>query len=329
MSNETKTLPVALKVKKRQNAFVILVKRLFKEKPLGSIGFIIIMLLIFTAIFADFISPQKPVGTRVAYNVTHLSDRLKGPSAQYWLGTDTLGRDVMTRVIFGARLSILVSFSATAIATILSTIIGISCAYFGGPYDLFMQRFVDAWNCFPMLVVLLTLLAVVGPGLIQMILILGISSGIGGARGPRGLVFMIKNNLYVYASQAVGATSGRIMWKHLFPNISPMIIIGFTAGIGGMVMAEASLSYLGYGLPPPNPSWGTMINQSVSVITNQPWLVIAPGIALSLVVFGINVFGDALRDLLDPRMRGGLGGFGKFSEKKSEKLKKQVMNESH
>jgi len=286
--------------------------RLVKEKPLGMVGLVLVGGLFFTGIFADLAWLGMPdVGLAPeGYNVMHMIDRLSPPCAEYPLGTDHLGRDMLSRVIHGARLSMIVGVVATLMSTSMATAIGMMCAYFGGKFDLIVQRFVDAWICFPFLVILITMMAIVGPGLAQILLVLGIAGGIGTSRFQRSLVFAIKENEYVHASEALGAGRARIILRHLLPNIMPTVIVIFTIGMGVTILTEASLSFLGLGLPPPYPSWGGMISgEGASHMLRAPWLALWPGLALTLAVFGINVLGDAMRDLLDPRLRGGVGTY--------------------
>jgi len=309
---ETTAAPTAktASMPKHRGQWGTLLRRLFREKPLGTIGLVIVVILALTGIFANFLAPQKAVGASPGYNILHLADRLTPPSAKYPLGTDHLGRDVLSRIIYGARLSMIVGLVATAINTVISSGIGITSAVFGGKFDLLVQRIVDAWVCFPTLIVLITLMAIIGPGLIQLLLVLGINGGVGGIRFARSLGYAIKENQYIHASSAIGARRGRVIFHHVLPNVMPMLIVLFTMGVGGNIMAEASLSFLGLGLPPPYPSWGSMI--SAEGRANQlraPWLAFWPGLALTLAIFGINMLGDALRDLLDPRLRGGLGSY--------------------
>jgi len=279
--------------------------------------------VLFRSVFANYIAPEKNTADSPGYNIVHLTDRLQPPSAKHPLGTDQLGRDILSRVIYGARLSMIVGVVATLLHSIISTGIGMACAYFGGWFDLIVQRFVDAWICFPSIVILITLMSIIGPGLVQILLVLGISGGLASARFKRSLVFAIKENQYVQASRAIGAKSGRVMIRHLFPNILPMVIVMFTTGMGGMIMAEASLSFLGFGLPPPYPSWGGMISgEGRAYLLSAPWMALWPGVALSLTIFGINMFGDALRDLLDPRLRGGLGS---YRLGKAEKVRRKLL----
>lgn len=300
----------AVSLPKRRGMWGGLIRRLFKEKPLGTIGLVLVVILALTGIFANFIAPQKAVGASPGYNILHLADRLTPPGTKYLLGTDHLGRDVLSRIIYGARLSMIVGLIATAINMTISSSIGITSAVFGGKFDLFVQRIVDAWVCFPTLIVLITLMAIIGPGMVQLILVLGINGGVGGIRFARSLGYSIKENQYIHASSAIGARRGWVIFHHVLPNVMPMLIVLFTMGVGGNIMAEASLSFLGLGLPPPYPSWGSMI--SAEGRANQlraPWMAFWPGLALTLAIFGINMLGDALRDLLDPRLRGGLGSY--------------------
>jgi len=300
--------------------------RLVKEKPLGSVGAAIVLLLFITGIFADLSWVGLPdVGLApYHYNEVNMKIRLAAPSLDHPLGGDHMGRDMLSRIIYGARISMFIGVFGTAISTTLSLLIGMTCGYLGGKFDLIVQRFVDAWISFPMLFIYLTVIAIIGGGMLQLVLVLGISSGIGASRGPRALVFWIKESAYVEAARAAGAPTSRILTRTLLPNIMPVIILGMSMGMGGMIMAEAGLSFLGFGLPPPTPSWGGMISGPGRVYMVQaPWMLLWPGIALSLVIYGINVFGDALRDLLDPRLRGGLGSYRGIPKKKLEAIRRK------
>ncbi len=290
--------------KKRHSFLVNSMIRLVKEKPLGTIGGVITLLLLLTGIFADFIAPY-------GMNEIHKSDVMVAPSAQFWLGTDNLGRDLLSRVIFGARISMIVGLAGSTIATFLSTIIGMVSGYIGGKFDLVVQRFVDAVMSFPSMILAMVLITMVGPGIWQVVIILGITWGIGGSRIVRSATIGIKENMYVVAAVAAGCTTTRILTRHVLPNIMAPVIILFTTRMPAMILAEASLSFLGFGVPPPAPSWGGMLSGTGRrYMFLAPWLVIWPGLFLSIVVYGVNMFGDALRDLLDPRLRGGAGRYG-------------------
>jgi len=314
--------------RKRHGGLVDLLIRM-KGKPLGAIGAIIVLILLLSGIFADLQwmgLPQVGIAPE-HYNEPKLRERLQPPmteradgTGRYWLGTDSVGRDLLSRIIYGARISLIIGLSATTLSTIVSTVIGTLSGYLGGKIDLILQRFIDTWLCFPGLVIYLTVMSIIGAGMLQVILVLGIGGGISGSRGSRSLIFWIKESAYVGASQAIGCSTWRIMWKHLIPNIMPMIIVGFSMSIGGIILAEASLSFLGFGIPPPFPSWGGMLSGAGrTYMFDAPWLALWPGVALTLTVYGVNMFGDALRDLLDPKLRGGMGGVGSYGTKQASK----------
>lgn len=283
---------------KRRGAFATFVIRLFKEKPLGAAGAVIFILFLFCGVFADFLAP---------YGMNQISpiNRLKPPSWQYPFGTDNLGRDMLSRCLYGAQLSVIIGFCAAGIATVISVVLGILTGYLGGRFDMITQRFVDAWMSFPDLIILIVVVSVVGAGMPQIIGTLGLLLGIAGSRIVRGAVVSVRENMYVHAAQSVGASTGRILWRHILPNVMPPIIVLFTTRVGTVILAESGLSFLGLGVPPPAPTWGGMLSGSGRTFMFQgPWLALAPGLCLTLVVYSTNMFGDALRDLLDPRMRG-------------------------
>ncbi len=295
---------------KRWGRFADFCIRLWQEKPLGTISGLIILLLIVVAIFADVLTPYP-------YDKLNLADRLQGASARHLLGTDQLGRDLLSRLIFGARISLIVSLAATTINVLVALLIGGTSGFLGGKVDLAAQRFVDAWMAFPGLLFLLTIMSVVGQGLLQIIVVLGIAGGIGGSRVVRGAVIGIKENDYFLAARAVGTPTGQILIRHVLPNIMAPIIIVFSINIGGVIIAEASLSFLGFGLPIKVPSWGGMLSREGRRFMEQaPWLAFWPGLFLTIVVYSLNMFGDAVRDLLDPRLRGGQGSYGATGKRK-------------
>ncbi len=272
-----------------------------RHKPLGAIGGFIVLVLLIMAIFAPWIAPYS-------YDETIPGARMKAPGAQYWMGTDNLGRDVYSRVVYGASVSISVGFGAVLLANLLAALIGITSGYFGGAYDICVQRVVDAWQSFPFLVVILSIMAVLGPGLLNLILALGILGAAAGSRVIRGSTISVMQNTYVEAARALGAGHLRIMLRYLLPNVAATIIILATIGLGAFILAESALSFLGFGVPPPYPSWGAMLSGSGrSFMYRAPWMAFWPGAAISLAVFGFNMLGDALRDVLDPRLRGGGG----------------------
>ena len=270
---------------------------LIKKKPLGALGFFITILLFFVGLFADYLAPY-------GINELHMSDRLLAPSTSYWMGTDNLGRDIFSRVIYGARVSLIVGLSVSIIATVISISLGMLSAYIGGKFDLIIQRFVDGFMCIPILIIIMVVISMLGQGLIQLIVIMGFSFGISGSRYSRGFALTIIQNTYIESAKAIGCSTSRILIFHVLPNIMPLIIVGFTVLLPGVILMEAGLSFLGYGIPPPDPSWGGMLSgTNRSYMFLAPWMVIWPGFALSLVVFGTHMFGDAMRDLLDPRLK--------------------------
>ena len=292
-------IPSAEIAPKRRSRLADFFIRLVREKPLGTISGIIILILIFVAIFADALAPYP-------FWEVHPADMLQGSSVRYLLGTDHLGRDLMSRLIVGARLSLVVGLSATAVNVVVSTLIGGTSGFLGGKLDLVVQRFVDAWMAFPGLIILLTIMSIAGKGLLQIILVLGIAGGIGGSRVVRGAVIGIKENDYFLAARAIGSPTTATLIRHVVPNIMPVMIIIFSINVGGVILAEASLSFLGFGLPAQIPSWGGMLSREGRVYMEMaPWLALWPGLFLTIVVYSLNMFGDALRDLLDPRLRGG------------------------
>ena len=295
----------SLVVERKRHSFLVdFVIRLVKEKPLGTVGAVITLILLLTGIFADFLAPY-------GMNELHGADKLAAPSAQFWFGTDNLGRDLLTRIIFGARISVIIGLAAATLATLLSAVIGIVSGYIGGKLDLIVQRFVDAWMCLPGLVVIMVLMSLVGVGAWPLVIIIGITWGINGSRIVRGAVMSIKENVYVEAARAIGCPTTRILTRHILPNVTAPLIIIFSINIPSVILAEASLSFLGFGIPAPAASWGGMLSGSGrSYMFLNPWMAVWPGLALSIVVYGTSMFGDAVRDILDPRLRGGVGRYG-------------------
>ena len=272
--------------------------RLFREKPLGAAGAVVFVVFLFCGIFADSLAP---------YGMNQIAplNRLKPPSWAFPFGTDNLGRDMLSRCLYGAQLSVIIGFCAAGIATIISVVLGIISGYLGGKFDLVLQRFVDAWMSFPDLIILIVVVSVVGPGMPQIIVTLGLLLGIAGSRIIRGAVVSVRENMYVHAAQSTGASTFRILWRHILPNVMAPVIVLFTTRVGTVILAESGLSFLGLGVPPPAPTWGGLLSGSGRTYMLQgPWLALAPGLCLTVVVYATNMFGDALRDLLDPRMRG-------------------------
>ena len=300
MSDPTGILS-AVSEPKRRSRLADFFTRLVREKPLGTISGIIILILIFVAIFANVLAPYP-------YDEVNILDRMQGPSAQYLLGTDQVGRDLLSRLIVGARISLTVGLAATALNVLIAVLVGGISGFLGGKLDLVVQRFVDAWMAFPGLLLLLTIMSIAGSGLLQIIVVLGTAGGIGTSRVVRGAVIAIKENDYFLAARAIGSPGTATLIRHVLPNIMAPVIIIFTINIGGVIISEASLSFLGFGLPIEVPSWGGMLSrEGREYMEMAPRLALWPGFCLTTVVYCFNMFGDALRDLLDPRLRGAGG----------------------
>jgi peptide/nickel transport system permease protein len=273
--------------------------RMLRRKPLGTIGAGIVLVMLLAAIFADVLTPY-------GFSQTSLRERFIAMNSEHWLGTDQLGRDVLTRVLYAARISLYVGFGAVALGSVLATALGIFSAYWGGRVDLFLQRLVDAWMAFPPLLILMSIMSLLGPSVVNITLVLGIAAGIRESRIVRGVALSIRENTYIEGTRALGAGHARVTLVHILPNVMPTIIIVATTGLSTVILTEASLSFLGLGVPPPYPTWGGMLSLAgLDHMYRAPWLAIWPAVALSLAVFGFNMLGDALRDLLDPRLKGG------------------------
>lgn len=274
------------------------IKRFIRNKPLGAVGAAIVLLLLVLGLLAGVIAPY-------GYGEFNVPDRLMGPSSTHWFGTDEQGRDVFSRVLFGARTSVIIGFGAVATSILIATLIGTFSGYFGGTLDLLMQRVIDVWLAFPGLVFVIFIIAIFGRSTTALVLTLGLMVSAGSSRIVRSATIAEKEAQYIEASRAIGSSHIRVLLRHILPNVIPVIIIAASVQIGSVILIESSLSYLGFGTPPPFPSWGRMLQESQTNSIYQPSLALFPGLAITIVVFGFNMFGDALRDVLDPRLRGG------------------------
>ena len=269
-----------------------------RRKPLGAGSAVVLCALILWSAAAPLFGTTDPLAIDGR-------SALLSPSAEHIFGTDNLGRDVYSRVAYGGRVSLSVGFGAVAISLALATAIGISSAYLGGWYDSIVQRFVDAMMALPGLVLLLMLVALFGGGLVQVMVGIGFLAAFGASRVLRSSALSISTSDYILAARALGAGDRRIMFRHILPNLVGLMMVIATLGLGSAVLAESSLSFLGFGVPEPHPSWGNMISgYGRQYLYQAPWMAIAPGIALTLAVFAFNALGDAVRDAIDPRMRG-------------------------
>lgn len=270
---------------------------LARRYPLGAVGALIVLLFIFTAAFANFIAPMDPTTTNAKFS-------LAKPGSLYWLGADFMGRDMFSRIVYGARISLAVGAGATLLGGVLGVAIGLMSGYLGGWFDLATQRVMDIMQSLPLLVMALVMAASLGPSLENTIIAIAIPLVPSVARVVRSSTLSLREQPFVEAARAVGMGEGRIAVRHVLPNtLAPLIVLG-TAQLGSAILTEASLSFLGLGIPEPYPSWGRMLSESAAeYVRTAPWLVIFPGVAISLTVFGTNLLGDALRDILDPRER--------------------------
>ncbi len=270
-----------------------------RQNPLGFIGFMIVFILVLVALLAPFVAPYAIDDFRAGYP-------REGPSLAHPFGTDYLGRDMLSRVMHGTRISLTVAFLAVIGGTAVATVLGIVSGYSGGALDNIIQRIVDTVIAFPQLLLLLLLAQVMGPSMRTVILAVAIGIIAPITRVVRGVALSERNNQYVEAARALGASTPRILFHHIAPNIVALAIIGATLLLGVAILAEASLSFLGLGIPEPNPSWGTDVSLARTQFPIHLWWAFFPGLAITLTVLGFNLLGDALRDILDPRLRGRL-----------------------
>jgi len=273
------------------------ITRTARHNPLAAAGLVLVVMFVLCAIFAPWLAPQDPASI-------NLPDRLQGSSAHHWFGTDELGRDILSRVIYGARISLLVGVSVVTGSLLLGIIIGALAGYYGGRLDRFVNVIVmNAFLSFPGILLAIAFVAFLGPGIFNLILALVIGGWVGYARLVRAQVLAAREREYVEAARALGASDLRIIVRHILPNIIQPVIVQAAIGMAGAVLAEATMSFLGLGVPPPTASWGSMLNDGRAHLFDAPHLVLFPAGAVMLAVLSFNVIGDALRDYLDPRSR--------------------------
>jgi peptide/nickel transport system permease protein len=284
-------------VRPRSGAWAV-VARFVRKKPLGAAGGVLILQMLITAVFADVLQTHDPIATNAAYT-------LGAPNVEHWLGTDHLGRDIYSRIVHGARVSLVVGVASTLLGSVLGGIIGLLSGYAGGKIDLVTQRILDILQGLPLLVLALVMSAALGPSVQNVVIAISIPIIPRAARVIRSSVLSIREMQYIEAARSLGVQHLRIAFRHILPNTMGPFIVLCTAQLGSAILVEATLSYLGLGVPEPYPSWGRMLSVSAAEYAQKaPHLVLFPGIAISLAVFGSNLLGDALRDTLDPRLRG-------------------------
>ena len=269
----------------------------FAGRPLPIIGLVIIVLLVLMAIFAPLIAPYPP-------NQMDIVHKLQQPSSEHWLGTDSLGRDTLSRVIFGSRSSLIIGISVMLISSAIGILLGLLAAYFGGWVNVIIMRLMDALMAFPMLLLALLVATLLGAGMLNVIIALGIGMISAPCRMMAGVVLSVKQNDYVLSARAMGMSNQRLMFQEILPNAFPPLLVLITVGLGAVILSEAGLSFLGIGITPPTATWGGMVNDGYKFLMTNPVLAISPGIAIMLAVFGFNMLGDGLRDALDPKLRG-------------------------
>src|SRR5262245_18879477 len=273
------------------------IQKFIVTKPLGAAGGIIILLMIITAIFADTIAPYEP------YTINQ-SLQFAAPSMQHWFGTDEFGRDLFTRIVYGASVALFIGFTAAFVGATGGAILGVVSAYLGGKVDLILQRFMDIMLAFPLLILALAIVTVLGRSIPNVVLAIAIPIIPRTTRIVRSSALSIKEHVYVEAARAVGSSHPWVILRHIIPNVMAPYLIMLTAQFGNAILVEASLSFLGLGTAEPTPSWGLMLSGgAVAYAEKAPWVAIFPGLAISLAVFGFNLFGDSLRDALDPKLR--------------------------
>jgi peptide/nickel transport system permease protein len=273
------------------------IRKFIVTKPLGTIGGVIILLMALTALFADALAPYNP------YQINQ-SLQFKAPSLQHWLGTDEFGRDMLTRLIYGARIALFIGLVAAFVGSTAGAILGVFSAYMGGKVDLIMQRIMDVMLAFPLLILALAIVSVLGRSIPNVVLAIAIPIIPRTTRIVRSSALSVKENVFVEAARAVGSQHWRVMARHILPNVMAPYLIMLTAQLGNAILVEASLSFLGLGTTEPTPSWGLMLSGSAaSYAEKAPWVAVFPGLAITLAVFGFNLFGDSLRDALDPKLR--------------------------
>ncbi len=273
----------------------ILLRRILSQKS-GLFGAFLILLFLTTAAFPNLFAKYDPL----EMNKQH---RLEAPSAQFWFGTDEFGRDIFSRVIFGSRVSLFISFFTVMLANFGGIILGVFGGYFGGIRDNIIMRLMDVLFSFPFILLAILIIAITGPGVFNVIISLAVAYLPYSARIARGAVLAVKESQYVEAARASGAGDLRVIAKYIMPNITAPIVVYVTMSFAFALLAEAGLQFLGLGARPPTPSWGLMLNETRGIIEFAPWTGIFPGLAIAMAVIGFNLFGDGLRDLLDPKMK--------------------------
>lgn len=277
-----------------------------RSQPLAVVGLALLAIFVLLAVFAPQIAPSDPAAI-------HLHSRLQPPSSAHWFGTDELGRDILSRVVYGARISLLIATSVVSLTVFLGLVFGSLAGYYGGWLDTFLNAvLMNVFLSLPGILIAIALVAFLGPGMLNLVFALSITGWVGYARLVRGQVLAVREREFVEAARAMGATDMRIMVRHILPNIVQPVMVQAAIGMAGVILAEATLSFLGLGVPPPMPSWGVMLNDARAHLFDAPHMVVFPAIAIMLAVLSFNFIGDALRDQLDPHTRVAVGAAANY-----------------
>ena len=300
----TKAAPISdARLQARERSIVFDLPRLLVKSPSGMLGFIIVVIIVFVAVFADFLIPCTPEEIDLL-NMAQPPCWMEGGSMAHILGTDILGRDIFSRILVGSRVSLLVGVFSVAVAGIIGTILGLLSGYFGGWIDSVVMRFTDAFYSIPLTLFAMVMLTVMDPGVLTLVFVIGVTNWPFYARMVRSEVLGLKNKEYINAARTIGTSGGMIMVRHILPNILPTFIVVSTLSVASSILIEASLSFLGLGIQPPNVSWGVMLSDGRNYLATNWWMATFPGIAISLTVLGIMLLGNWLRDVLDPKNQG-------------------------
>ena len=273
------------------------VRHFARVSPVGAMGGVILLILLLAAVFAPWLAPYDPLEVV-------LSQKLLPPSPAHPFGTDQLGRDILSRTLFGARISMTIGLVVVLFAYAPGICLGLLAGYLGGPVDQIIMRLADMFMAFPALILAMAFAAALGPSLINVMIALSLVSWTGSARLIRGVVLSVREEDYIMAAKAIGVPQSRILIRHILPNSYATLLVAATLRMGASILAASGLSFIGFGIQPPSPEWGAMVSEGRIYLVTQPWLTTVPGLAIFLTVTGYNLFGDGLRDVLDPRLRG-------------------------
>ena len=302
MSTTTTNATVAGRVAEKQPLRPALQFRVLRRSPLMTVGLMVVGLVVLVALLAPVMGTRDPITQNLALSNRPPVWQVRG-TWQAPLGTDQFGRDVWSRIVYGARISLAIGTAAAVLGAIVGVTAGVVAGFYGGKIDTFVMRIVDLNLAFPLILLALAIAAILGPSLQNLILVMALTTWMIYARVVRGVTLSIREREFVQAARAIGVTDVGIMWRHILPNLMAPVMVIWTLELARVILMESALSFLGVGVPPPTPTWGRMLAEGRNVLTTAPWIATFPGLAISITVLGVNFFGDGLRDLLDPRVR--------------------------